>query len=198
MRTLKYIFIILTLGAIGFFVWKMFFKKKPIEQDENEAETEENEGVNPNFQSRGYRNNNPLCVMYTPSLNWLGQVGQDGIPPVSLAQFDNLANGVRAGVLNLYAKYKDGRANSLFDIHQIVTNDSSEAIKKAFFAPCLDSYLGVIASPIDFFDKMAVCLPSWLNSENLAVESYDKLSEDTKLELERGLLLAKNVVLSSL
>ena len=53
---------------------------------------------------KGIRNNNPTNLRYVPTIVWIGQKGGDS---GGYAIFDNAANGLRAGFINLHTGFNN-------------------------------------------------------------------------------------------
>ena len=86
-----------------------------------------------NRLTRGYRNNNPVNIVYNAGNKWLGQIGVE--PEGRFAQFNDLVHGYRAAIVLLRGKgYINGGNNT---IEKIITK----------FAPSNENYTaGYIAN----------------------------------------------------
>ena len=69
-----------------------------------------------NRLTMGYRNNNPVNIVYNPGNKWLGQIGKD--PNGNKAQFIDLVHGYRAALVLLRGKGYIG--NGLNTIEKII------------------------------------------------------------------------------
>lgn len=58
---------------------------------------------------KGIRNQNPMNLRYVPSIQWNGQIGEDG---TGYARFESVEMGIRAGVKNLINGYFNRGINS--------------------------------------------------------------------------------------
>lgn len=117
----------LSVAIVGFTAYLLWKKQRGEAGDSPTASdggtTTTSSYPNPNGASRGYRNNNPLNIEYSPSTVWQGEIRPSG--DSRFAQFASLEYGYRAAfkTLNTYmTKY------GLTTLQQIIGRWDSAAV----------------------------------------------------------------------
>ena len=69
---------------------------------------------------RNIRNNNPMNLIISKD-DWLGLIPAEERTDSTFAEFKNISEGLRAGILNTHKKYEDGRANTIDEMISILS-----------------------------------------------------------------------------